>query len=518
MIYTESPRRQQITKQVSWGHWFALANIIMATAISSVYLFSTPIADTPISFVYLITTWLGHTSFITFLGFVVLILPLCYKVTNLKVLRASTSVIAAVGLALLAFDALLYNKTGFHLTFSSAELLRSETRGQISAFGWLQWFYLVLLFIIWLMFQLVVANAIFKRIERLKRLKISSYIIVSLVVCFVTSHAIHVWADARLYTPVLKQDNMFPLSYPATAKTLMARYGLLDLEIRQQREDLQYNSASSRFNYPPRPVYCSVDNTQKLVVIVSMPRPLAPSLTDEVRELKELSTYAGLSANKFHLNLQTEEAALLKQILYGIPSNLISMTQNQPVVSELLQAFDVDTHIYVQNAQSMPSGNVSLDFAEFSEQINEYASGFFIGIVTSEELQTLDFASLSQNANILLVDQDAHDGNYRLHSNFVDTNTISSNVDIIPTVLTEFACNADVDRYSTGQALQKPTREWLVDAQANNLVVIKYPLKTTVASDGSFEVMNLQEQSKVLVEIDTNLLSRSIKHLKDFSD
>jgi membrane-anchored protein YejM (alkaline phosphatase superfamily) len=251
MIYNESPRRKQITKQVSWGHWFAFANILMATAISSVYLFSSPIADTPISFVYLISTWLGHTSFITFLGFVILIMPLCYKVTNLRLLRATASVIAAVGLALLAFDALFYNKTGFHLTISSAELVRTEAQGQMDAFGWLQWFYLVLLFIIWLMFQLVIANAIFKRIGRLQSINAAPYIIVTLVVCFISSHAIHVWADARLYTPVLKQDNMFPLSYPATAKTLMARYGLVDLEEREQQEKLQYNSEETRFNYPP---------------------------------------------------------------------------------------------------------------------------------------------------------------------------------------------------------------------------------------------------------------------------
>ena len=185
MIYNESPRRKQITKQVSWGHWFAFANILIATAISSMYLFSSPMADTPLSFIYLMTTWLSHTSFITFLGFVILILPLCYKITNFRVLRASASVISAVGLALLAFDALLYNKSGFHLSMSAAEMVKTEAQGQIDAFGWLQWFYFVLLFVIWLMFQLVIANAIFSRIKRFQRIKIAPYIIASLILCFV---------------------------------------------------------------------------------------------------------------------------------------------------------------------------------------------------------------------------------------------------------------------------------------------------------------------------------------------
>jgi len=418
MIYSESPRRQQITKQVIWGHWFALANILMATAISSVYLFSSPIADTPISFVYLITTWLGHTSFITFLGFIILILPLCYKITHLRTLKATASIIAAIGLALLAFDALLYNKTGFHLSFSSAELLRSETQGRVNAFGWLQWFYLVLLFVIWLMFQLVTANAIFKRIGRLQKFKVSRVIIISLLMCFVTSHAIHVWADARLYTPVLKQDNMFPLSYPATAKTLMARYGLLDLEIRQQREELQYNSENNRFNYPPKPVYCSIEKGNKIVVLASL---------DKVDRL----SYEGLQSNKFHLNLQNDASKMLDQLLYGIPNNLLSLTKTPPVVVELLEAFDVQTTSYIESSSSE-------DTDAFLQAIKDSNNGLFIGIVSGETLQNIDMASFAASTEVMIIQQYT-DANFpALHSRFIAAEQISSNEDIIPTVLNKF--------------------------------------------------------------------------------
>lgn len=498
MIYSESPRRQQITKQVAWGHWFALANILMATAISSVYLFSTPIADTPISFVYLITTWLGHTSFITFLGFIILILPLCYKITHLRTLKATASIIAAIGLALLAFDALLYNKTGFHLSFSSAELLKSETRGQVNAFGWLQWFYLVLLFIIWLMFQLVTANAIFKRIGRLQKFKVSSYIIVSLLVCFVTSHAIHVWADARLYTPVLKQDNMFPLSYPATAKTLMARYGLLDLETRQQREDLQYNSESNRFNYPPKPVYCSINKANKIVVLASL-------------EPVDRVAYEGLQSNQFHLNLQNNPSKMLDQLLYGIPNNLLSLTKTPPVVVELLEAFDVKTTTFIETSTAD-------DTKEFMNAISNSDNGLFIGIVKADTLQTLDMSSFNSETELMIMQQQSDTLFPKLHASFVNEEQISSNEDIIPTVLSSFGCLADSNRYSTGQSLLSDTKNWLVSTEDNNIVFVKFPLLTTVAKDGSFEVTDLRDNTKKLIEIDTNLLSRSIKHLKDFSD
>lgn len=498
MIYNESPRRKQITQQVAWGHWFAFANILMASAISSVYLFSSPIADTPISFVYLITTWLGHTSFITFLGFVILVMPLCYKITNLNLLKASASVIAALGLALLAFDALLYNKTGFHITFSSAELVKNEAQGQMGGFGWLQWFYLVLLFIIWLMFQLVVANAIFKRIYRFQRIKVAPYIIATLVLCFVSSHAIHVWADARLYTPVLKQDNMFPLSYPATAKTLMAKYGFIDLEERQQQENLQYNSETSRFNYPPKQVYCSVNSAEKIVIFASL-------------DAIDVSAVESLSANQFHLNLQQAPNGFARQLLFGIPSNLLEMTSAPAIATELLDAFEVNTGFYTTGQ------NNSQEFDSFSDTLQSAASGFFMGVITAEQLSGFDIATLQESTKVMVIGKNENN-TFTLWSNFVDSSQVSSNEDIVPTVLSEFGCLAPPIRYSTGQALQRPTRQWLVSTQDNNVIVVKYPLLTKVSKDGSYEVTNLTTQSKVLVDLDTNLLSRSIKHLKDFSD
>ncbi|MBB1180647.1 DUF3413 domain-containing protein, partial [Pseudomonas sp. FW305-3-2-15-E-TSA4] len=46
----------------------------------------------------------------------------------------------------------------------------------------------------------------------------------------VFSHSLHIWADAQLKFDVTKQDNVLPLTYPATANTFLARYDLLDLK------------------------------------------------------------------------------------------------------------------------------------------------------------------------------------------------------------------------------------------------------------------------------------------------
>ncbi|MFC4699165.1 DUF3413 domain-containing protein [Glaciecola siphonariae] len=510
MIYTESPRRKQITQQVAWGHWFALANIFMAIIISSIYLFSTAVADTPLSFVYMIATWFGHMSFVTFLVFVVVLLPLCYQITNMRVLRAVGSVVSAVGLALLAFDALIYNNTGFHISFSSAALLRSETQVQVGAFSWLQWFYLSLLFIIWLMFQLVIANAIYKRMNRLQRLRIGPYITALFVVCFVSSHAIHVWADAKLYTPVLKQDNMFPLSYPATAKTLMARYGFLDLEDRQQREELQLQGVSSRFTYPPKNVFCSVNSEKKVVVLATT-------------ELVSSELLADLKPNVFHLNTQTSPTRFFAQLQYGIPANLILRTSSPPVMLDLLNAFEVPNQTYNVNASAGSEQNpvegddATAQWTNFKDSAMDAPSGLYLGLLSADQLAALALDELSSKASVLVMAQDSESKMYKLYSNFIESEQASTNEDIAPTVMHEFECFAEVYRFSTGQALQQPSRDWLVSTVGENIVYFKAPYLTEVAKDGSYQVTDIRDQSEVLVDIDTNMLSRSIKHLENFS-
>lgn len=227
MILTETPRRKRVTKLVNWGHWFTLSNILIAIVISSVYLVSSPLPDSPLGVLYMFANWFSHIGFLVFFGFVIFVLPACYLISNVKVVKTLASVAAAVGQALLAFDALLYNRTGVHLSFGSADLIAYEAQSQQPGLGWTQFVFLFLLFVVWLSFQLIVANAMWQRIERLQKHKLGLPISGFFVTCFVFSHGVHVWADAELYQPIVQQDNMLPLSYPATAKTTMSRYGLL---------------------------------------------------------------------------------------------------------------------------------------------------------------------------------------------------------------------------------------------------------------------------------------------------
>ncbi|MDU0354024.1 DUF3413 domain-containing protein [Paraglaciecola aquimarina] len=148
MILTETPRRKLVTQLVNWGHWFALLNIFIAITIAGIYILNSPIPDTPLGLLYLLFNWLSHIGFLTFFAFVILILPLCYLAKKAKTVKIVSSALAALGLASLGFDALLYNKYGVHLSFNSADIIRHEAQTVIAQFSWQQWGYLLFLFLV----------------------------------------------------------------------------------------------------------------------------------------------------------------------------------------------------------------------------------------------------------------------------------------------------------------------------------------------------------------------------------
>mgnify|MGYP000628027166 CR=1 FL=1 len=112
--------RKNLLHLISWSHWFTFFNIIAAIALSSYYLFSETSPDTLLGHAYLVTTWLSHMAFLTFMSFVLILFPLTLIWPNTKVIRTSGSVIFTFGLLLLLLDGFIYSRLGYHLNASSS--------------------------------------------------------------------------------------------------------------------------------------------------------------------------------------------------------------------------------------------------------------------------------------------------------------------------------------------------------------------------------------------------------------
>ena len=65
----EHPFTSRAHRLLHWGHWFTFLNIFIALLISITYLTPETIPDTTIGWVYLLTSWIGHTAFLCFVCF-----------------------------------------------------------------------------------------------------------------------------------------------------------------------------------------------------------------------------------------------------------------------------------------------------------------------------------------------------------------------------------------------------------------------------------------------------------------
>lgn len=507
MILAETPRRKLVTQLVNWGHWFALLNIVIAVTIAAIYILNSPAPGSVIGTFYLFTNWISHIGFLTFFSFVILILPLCYLVPNAKAVKILSSVLAASGLALLAFDALLYNKYGVHLSINSAELIRNETQTAIAQFGWQQWGFLLLLFVVWLSFQLIVANALWQRISRLQKRKLGLPISIFFVSCFVISHALHVWADANLYQPVVQQDNMFPLSYPATAKTLMARYSLLDIEDYQQRKALQFNQTINGIVYPAEPVYCSVDSSKKVLLL-------------SVVEGEMPSSIAGLSKFENHFLLQSSINSGITTTLYGLPELYHSALQSySPLLLQLPSSMGLNVSLYLKGPTNQWLTSYQQDWQQFKEDLFNSSSNLSVGFVQAAQLNEILTAEILAQYQVIVTDLVKQNAlNNTLFSNFTVNKSMASLEDIAPTALNLLGCTANAQAYSTGNTLtQKSNLNYIVSTQGSKVLLLINTQRIEIMNNGNVRVFDLKTGDEVFNQVNPNILSQGIKHLSRFS-
>ncbi|MGY8897199.1 MAG: DUF3413 domain-containing protein [Paraglaciecola sp.] len=506
MILTETPRRKLVTQLVTWGHWFALSNMILAIAIASVYIFSSPAPETPLGIIYLLSNWISHIGFLTFFGFIILILPLCYLVPNARTVKVISAILAAVALAMLGFDALLYNKYGVHLSFATAEMLRSEANVARSVFSWQRWAFFFLIFLFWLSAQLVLANALWKRVARLQKRKLALPISSFFVVCFVSSHAMHIWADANLYHPIVQQDDLFPLSYPATAKTLMSRYDLLDRDNYEQRLELQFDDRVSQINYPLSPLYCSVSGQKKVLMLVNTD---APGSAFQAPLTHAIPLYAG----------QSSTADNQRSYLFGLPELYHSvLAKETPILLDLPSALGLKVGIYASDLDAgKQSKQFSQQWADFEQGVTSATTHLAIGFINSEQLSAiLATPQVMRQYQVLVVTRNEAGGN-SLFSNTELFADFASSEDLAPTILNLLGCNAPTQNYSTGRDLSHPGRDWLVTTHERMVIVMQNDKRIEVSSNGNSKVYNLLSGKELADEADTRLLSQAIKRLSSFA-
>lgn len=254
---------EQVSQIVSWGHWFTLFNIFVVIILGSQYLM---IGDWPRTFMgrfYAIISAIGHFSFLTFIAYLILLFPLSFFIYSSRWQRIIATIIATLGITLLLIDIDVFSHFRMHLNLSIWQLLTTQKASFLStAFILIPFILLIeILFAIWS----------WKKLRSLtKRKRFAKPVVLIFILCFISSHLIHIWADANFYRPITMQRSSLPLSYPLTARHFLERYGFIEQNDYRNRVIQEGNPFALAIEYPLGRITFNTEQQMKNVVMIAI--------------------------------------------------------------------------------------------------------------------------------------------------------------------------------------------------------------------------------------------------------
>ncbi|MFG7351756.1 DUF3413 domain-containing protein [Shewanella oncorhynchi] len=248
--------RDRVSRLINWGHWFAFFNGLLAMIVGSRYLGSVGYPETWYGWFYLSVSTIGQFSFLAFIAYLICLFPLTLILPYSKILRGVAAVIATLSLCILLYDTIVYADYGMHLSPFAFDLAWADLNALLRGTS-----YIVTPLAI-IAIELTMANFLWKRIEKIQKLNLGNKVITLVCICFISSHLIHIWADAADITEITRFDDTYPLSYPATARSFMESHGI---DGSYQGDDVNHNT--SVLSYPEQPLTCQADTNINVLMI-----------------------------------------------------------------------------------------------------------------------------------------------------------------------------------------------------------------------------------------------------------
>jgi membrane-anchored protein YejM (alkaline phosphatase superfamily) len=546
---------------VSWSHWFTFFNIIAAILLSSTYVFSESMPDTLLGQTYLVTTWLSHMAFLTFISFVLILFPITILFPRTRFIRVVASIIFTVELLLLLLDAFIYSRLGYHLNISSSapilELISNEIQQNSRAF----WFISLVLTMLILSFELIASNYAWKHLKELQKTIFARFIVIPLVSFFFFSHIIHIWADANLEYDVLRQDTVLPLSYPSTAKTLLTKYGMFDEVdyIARRTSPLAFTDA-----VPQYPVYQGeCPNQSGLKQSVFMVITDQTLHTQQIDKIKQRAKRGMLSLDNHIDNALPKDVWF--NLFYSLPSiykKSLTEQHAQPLLFQimahknLVKSFTIvgedTTEAAVINSNALlsltnelfPTTTKLKDISSliFADKLNSYAPGlhvFYFKGNNSYQFELFLDALMSaqkkkkddkQNNDILWISS--------IGNSTIDTSLsikpallvlpesknstidkLTSHMDMQPTLIKNWLnCDIKAKSYSNGADIKGLNNDRIIaNTMDNGIVVFNKDKSMFVDQNGNFQSYSIQLAAPITAKPDFPLMIDGVNFIKQFS-
>ena len=334
--------REETSRKISWGHWFAFFNIIIAILIGSRYAFLIDWPDTLLGKIYFFISLLGHFSFCVFALYLLVIFPLSFIIKNHRTFRGLTVIIATICTTLLLFDTEVFNRFNIHLSSIVWNLLVNPEKGDLSR-DW-QIFFAPMPII--LLIQMLFSRWSWEKLRSLERQKWLKKVGLVLTSTFVATHLIYAWADAFLYRPITMQRSNFPLSYPMTARTFLEKQGFINAETYSQRLEQEGRLDALKIDYPKKDLqFEQVENKPNILVITVSGLRYDALTSEKMPKLFEFATSSTQFTN--HYSSGNTNNAGLVGLFYGLNANYTNSILSNHTPSVLIKKLQDEKYQFV---------------------------------------------------------------------------------------------------------------------------------------------------------------------------
>lgn len=319
-------RDEMISRLISWGHWFAFFNALAAALFGMLYLV---VSDQPLgqaSTLFNVVYGLGHFTVLTFLLYLASLFPLTFAVAHPRSYFTLAALLAALGWLALVVDLLLYAKNGIHLGSYLLTIIMDDARGIT---GTPLWSLLLGALIIALL-----QGALGRYLWRHRTRPFSRYLArrsaLVLVFCFILGHLSYIAADASGYLPITSQRDLYPLSYPATARNLLSDYGVL---VQAERDSAAVRELTANQQLRQQPPVMAAKPDYLLILIDGWRRDgLEPQAMANAQAIASSGTLL-----PHHFATASNSRDSLFGLLYGVPASYLPGVSQRQEPSPLLQ-------------------------------------------------------------------------------------------------------------------------------------------------------------------------------------
>ncbi|OOF67711.1 DUF3413 domain-containing protein [Rodentibacter caecimuris] len=331
--------REETSRKISWGHWFAFFNIIIAILIGARYAFLIDWPDTLFGKIYFFVSLLGHFSFVVFAFYLLVIFPLSFIIKNQRAFRGVSVIFSTICVTLLLFDTQVFARFNFHLSSVVWNLLVNPEKGDLSR-DW-QIFFAPMPVI--LLIQMLFSRWSWEKLRSLERQKWLKKIGFLLTLCFILTHLIYAWADAYLYRPITMQRSNFPLSYPMTARSFLEKHGFIDREEYQQKLAQEGRLDALKIAYPKKTLtFKPVEHLPNILFItVSGLRQDSVSV-DKMPRLTEFANNATQFLN--HYSSGNSDSTGLVGLFYGLNASYTDSILSNHTKSVLISKLQAEKY------------------------------------------------------------------------------------------------------------------------------------------------------------------------------